>query len=100
MLIVSYVDVSYVTKSLAVSTFDLSPHSTIIPSAPLSIPYFCDKSGLVLTSSIASTLILSFAFPYCFAKSTVESSSEYPIKYMFTSLSMSFTLSLLSSVNV
>ena len=67
MLIVSYVLVSYVTKSFAVSTFDFSPHSTIIPCVPLSIPYLVARSGLVLIS-IASAMIFSFSFLYCFAR--------------------------------
>ena len=76
-----------------------SPHSTIIPVSPLWNPYFSAKSGLPSTVT-TSTFILSLAFVYCFAKSIVESSSEYPIKYIFMSLSIFFTFSLLSSVNV
>ena len=98
-LIVSYVVVSYVTKSFDVSTFDFSPHSTIIPVLPLSIPYFCAKSGLLFIST-ASATIFSFAFLYCFARSRFVSSSVEPTKYLLTFLSMFFTFSLLSSVNV
>ena len=60
MLIVSYVVESYVTKSFSVSTLYLSPHSTMIPLEPLSIPYLSTKSGL-LSDVTASTFIFSFA---------------------------------------
>lgn len=44
---VSYVVVSYVTKSLDVSTLYLLGDSTTIPfDVSSSIPYFSDKSGL------------------------------------------------------
>ena len=75
----SYVVESYVYKSLDASTLYLLPLSTIIPSLLVSIPYFCTKSGL-LSCVTASTFILSFTFVYCLAKSSVESSSEYPTK--------------------
>ena len=48
--------------------------------------------------STDSILIFSFAFLYCLANSKLESSSSYPIKKIFISLSIFLTLSLLSCV--
>ena len=90
---------SYVYKSFDVNTFDFSPLSTIIPVDPFSIPYFVAKSGLD-SAVTTSVFILLFTFVYCFAKSTVGSSSEYPTKYIFTSFSTVPTLSLLPCVSV
>ena len=78
-----YVSESYVYKSLEDKTLYFSPFSTIIPSLPLSIPYFSAKSGLSVAVT-ASTFILLFTFVYCLAKSNVESSSEYPTKNIYT----------------
>ena len=79
ILIDSYVFESYVYNSLEDNTLYFSPFSMIIPSLPDSIPYLLAKSGLSVDVT-ASTVIFSFAFVYCLAKSKVVSSSLYPTK--------------------
>ncbi len=80
----SYVVESYVTKSCDDNILYFSPHSAIIAVVPLSIPYFCTKSGLSFAFT-ASTFMCSFTLLYCFARSSVESSSLYSTKYKLMS---------------